>query len=78
MCFIFAYRVIHEGLDTAECRGVNVGLSSLPVHGGQQVQQAVQPVLLVHTDNGLDFFFINKNSMKRHGTTLRTQSRNQK
>ena len=44
--YFSAYRVVHERLDTAECSGVNVGLAGVPVHGGQQVQQAVQTVLL--------------------------------
>ena len=40
------YRIVHEGLDGPEGGGVDGGLRGLPVHPAQQLQQAVQPILL--------------------------------
>ena len=40
------YRVIHQGLDASEGGGVDAGLRRGPVHPPQQLQQAVQPILL--------------------------------
>ena len=40
------YRAVHEGLDTADDRGVDAALSHRPVHRTKKVEQDVEPLEL--------------------------------